>query len=44
MGKLSPSRGEIWWWDEPDRETRPVMVLAREEAIPCWSEFCHKAA
>ena len=27
-------RGEIWWYEEPDRNPRPHLVLTRDEAIP----------
>jgi len=26
--------GEIWWYEEPDRDPRPHLVLTRDEAIP----------
>ena len=29
-----PSRGEVWWCDEPFAGGRPVLVLSREESIP----------
>ncbi len=28
------NRGEIWWFEEPERGRRPVCVLTRQEAIP----------
>ena len=28
------SRGEIWWYEPPDRNPRPYLVMTRDEAIP----------
>lgn len=28
------ARGEIWWYEEPDRKPRPHLILARDEVIP----------
>ena len=28
-----PSRGEVWWAEEPDIGRRPVLVLTRDRAI-----------
>jgi mRNA interferase MazF len=25
-------RGEVWWYERPDRKPRPALVLARDEA------------
>jgi mRNA interferase MazF len=33
MAKIGPTRGEIWWYEEPDRKARPVRILTRDEAI-----------
>jgi len=27
-------RGEVWWYEEPDRRPRPHLVLSRDEVIP----------
>ena len=29
-----PRRGEVWWYEAPDRDPRPVVVLSRNAAIP----------
>jgi mRNA interferase MazF len=26
-------RGEVWWWEPPDRKPRPFLVLSRDQAI-----------
>jgi mRNA-degrading endonuclease toxin of MazEF toxin-antitoxin module len=28
-------RGEVWWYERPDRKRRPVLVLTRTEATDC---------
>ncbi len=33
MGELTPSRGEVWWYERPDAKRRPVLILTRNEAI-----------
>jgi len=30
---VSPTRGEVWLYERPDRKPRPVLVLTRPEAI-----------
>ncbi|GBE20678.1 toxin MazF5 [bacterium BMS3Bbin01] len=32
------NRGDVWWYEPPDRKRRPVVVLTRGEAIP----FLHR--
>lgn len=32
-------RGEVWWLHDPDREPRPVCILARDEVIPVLTEI-----
>ncbi|MDE0171183.1 MAG: type II toxin-antitoxin system PemK/MazF family toxin [bacterium] len=29
-----PRRGDVWWYEAPDRRPRPVVVLSRNAAIP----------
>jgi len=31
-------RGDVWWYEPPDRKRRPVVILTRSEAIP----FLHR--
>jgi mRNA interferase MazF len=31
-------RGEVWWFEHPARERRPVCILTRDEAIPVLSQ------
>ncbi len=33
MAALTPSRGEVWWYERPDQKSRPVLVITRNEAI-----------
>ncbi len=33
MATLSPSRGEVWWYERPEQKPRPVLVITRNEAI-----------
>jgi len=33
MVKATPKRGDIWWYELPGREPRPVLVLTRTAAI-----------
>jgi mRNA interferase MazF len=28
------ARGEVWWSDDPDLGRRPVLILARDSALP----------
>ena len=32
-------RGEVWWFEHPDRKRRPACVLTRSEAIPALSSL-----
>jgi len=32
------SRGEVWWYEEPEARRRPYLVLTRDEAIPVVKE------
>ena len=36
---MSPSRGEVWLYERPDRKPRPVLVLTRPEAIDTLSRI-----
>jgi mRNA interferase MazF len=31
---VTPSQGEVWWGEAPDRKGRPYLVVSRSEAIP----------
>ncbi len=33
MAALSPSRGEVWWYERPEQKRRPVLIITRNEAI-----------
>jgi mRNA interferase MazF len=33
MATLSPSRGEVWWYERSEQKPRPVLVITRNEAI-----------
>ncbi len=33
MARLSPARGEVWWYERPEQKPRPVLVITRDEAI-----------
>jgi mRNA-degrading endonuclease toxin of MazEF toxin-antitoxin module len=30
---MTPARGEVWWHEPPDDESRPFVILTRNEAI-----------
>jgi mRNA interferase MazF len=30
---MTPTRGEVWWHEPPDDESRPFVILTRNEAI-----------
>jgi mRNA interferase MazF len=36
---VSPTRGEVWLYERPDRKPRPVLVLTRAEAIDTLSRI-----
>lgn len=36
---MSPTRGEVWLYERPDRKPRPVLVLTRPEAIDSLSRI-----
>jgi mRNA interferase MazF len=36
---VSPTRGEVWLYERPDRKPRPVLVLTRPEAIDSLSRI-----
>lgn len=36
---MSPTRGEVWLYERPDRKSRPVLVLTRPEAIDTLSRI-----
>lgn len=31
---MALSRGEVWWYERPDHEARPYLILTRDQAIP----------
>lgn len=33
------TRGEVWWYEEPQAKRRPYLVLTRNEAIPVLNEI-----
>jgi mRNA interferase MazF len=35
---MRPSRGEVWWGEEPQRGRRPYLVLTRDSLIGTLSE------
>jgi mRNA interferase MazF len=39
MAALSPSRGEVWWYEHPEQKPRPVLIITREEAIDTLREI-----
>lgn len=38
MATLSPSRGEVWWYERPEQKSRPVLIITRDEAIDKLNE------
>lgn len=38
MATLSPSRGEVWWYERPEEKRRPVLIITRDEAIDKLNE------
>ncbi|MEX2556218.1 MAG: type II toxin-antitoxin system PemK/MazF family toxin [Actinomycetota bacterium] len=33
------ARGEVWWYEHPDEERRPFLILTRSEAIPVLNQL-----
>lgn len=32
------ARGEVWWYEHPTAKRRPMLILAREQAIPVLNQ------
>ena len=39
MAALTPSRGEVWWYERPEEKPRPVLIITRDEAIGKLNEI-----
>jgi mRNA-degrading endonuclease toxin of MazEF toxin-antitoxin module len=33
------ARGEIWWYEPPDEQPRPHLILTRDEGIPLLTQI-----